>query len=211
MTELTEIMSEKKASDYLKNYHAVAEYIKRFYDCEEYLFNFEDNDLVETRSGTGNYFDEHCPHVTTHINPGIKWAVGKIATAMAEKRGIKDAKSGTTHPTWFESKEQASEALERILISSNNVKILKKIQNWCNDRDIYYNDRKNNRLVINIRSNMPVGLGIVKGTDYNTPFEAHGLHVVLEYTVSKADGEFAVYDLYPYFTEEDWKTINSKR
>ena len=32
-----------------------------------------------------------------------------------------------------------------------------------------------------------------------------------EYTISKKDGEFAVYDMYPYFTEEDWSIIKKAK
>lgn len=211
MAELNEIMSDKKAGTYKKDFFNVASYIEKFYDAEEYLFNFEANDLVETRSGANDYVEEHTPHVLQHIAPEISWAINKISEATKEKKGMKGAKNGTFHPTWFDSLESASEALERVLIASNNTSIISKIQNWCEDRDIYYNDRRHNRLVIDIVSNTVIGKGIVKGTNYDIPFDCHGLHIVLEYTISKKDGEFAVYDMYPYFTQNDWNIIKKAK
>ena len=88
MAELNEIMSDKKAGTYKKDFFNVASYIEKFYDAEEYLFNFEANDLVETRSGANDYVEEHTPHVLQHIAPEISWAINKISEATKEKKGI---------------------------------------------------------------------------------------------------------------------------
>lgn len=211
MADMKEIMSAEKADIYKKNFPAVVKYLEKFYDTENYLFKFKENDLIETRSNSGDYKEEHCPHTMSHIGSGIKWAIQKIAIAKDQKMGIREAKSGTTHPTWFEDETQASEALERVLLTSKDTSIVKKIQDWCNDRDIYYNDRKHNRLTISIKSNTSVGLGLVKGINYDSPISVHGIHAVIEYTISKTDGEFVIYDLYPYFTEEDWEKVRGQK
>ena len=194
------------------SYNSVSTYIEHYYDLDNYVFDFETQDNIETRSNIGDYRESHCPHVMSHIfecdKEAFEWAKKKLNAAFDEKRGIKTTIEGSFHPTWFISTEDTSNFIEAFLLNDRNASIIEK---WCNDRDIYYHDRRNNRLIMNMNFKDIVGYGIVSGTNYEQRFEAHGLHVVIEYTISKNDGEFVIYDAYPIFTESDWDTINKAR
>lgn len=129
MAELNEIMSDKKAGTYKKDFFNVASYIEKFYDAEEYLFNFEANiylseyELYDTPDNchfksfmdyrtitdkTSKQFDMQNNEAYTDVNTGLRMvndryciAVGSFYTKTIGKKIDVVLENGTIIPCIF--------------------------------------------------------------------------------------------------------------
>lgn len=190
------------------NVPVIKKFFEKFYIEDECVFDFKKNDSTLTVSGSKGIdaYSRKC-HVLEHIgDDGSRehWAVEKISTAIAFKKGDDTAKHGSYEPSWFEDEYAVSDYLEYFL---NSEKDLPKFLRWIKDRDINYFDNRENRYVVDLEFKEVTGLAICAHTSYKDRFECHGVRFVFEYTANLKDGEFAVYDAYPILTKKDKEAV----
>lgn len=168
--------------------------------------DFEKIENISTRCA--DTYEEHYPHTLIHIEQGElfpesrkKWGIKKITDACNKE------KNGCFTPSWFISKETASDYLFYILLNSK-LEEYKKLSHWIDDRDLNYNNRKKSRLSFSIEYNEITGYAMAIGTNYDKDiFPCHKVTYVFEYTTSHNDGEFNLYDMYPSLSKADENLI----
>lgn len=192
---------------------AIDKFIDRFFDKETEIFNVSLNDCTLTRSGTigENAFEKKC-HVSDHIgdNENRKdWAVRKISTAIAYRKGDLEAKHGSYEPSWFDDEESLSDYLYFYLSKEKEAKKSKLLE-WVNNRDINWSDR-DKRYVVDLFFREVTGKAICAHTSYEDRFACHGVRFIFEYTAFLKDGEFALYNAYPILSPEDKKIVEKAK
>lgn len=186
----------------------IEKFFTTFFNEEDGVFDFHKNDSTLTVSGMRGIdaFERRC-HVLDHIgDDGSRehWAVEKISTAIAARKGDVNARHGSYEPSWFEDEYAASDYLEYYL---NNKIEQNMLLRWLNDREINFYDSRENRYVVDLEFKEVTGWAICAHTSYNDRFECHGVRFVFEYTASVKDVEFALYDAYPILTRKDREAV----
>ena len=192
LDKLIEMFGKKDAENLIK-YPNIADYMLRYYIINEeidyYGFDFEKNDEILSISST--YNGEHMPHSMRHIDKDAEWAKEKMNALVNETR----------FPSWFE-KEDASMILEKAFL--HNSDIMKKVEEWCRDKDIYFRERR--QLAFTITSTEILGYCMARGKADNI-YPVHSVRVVLDYTTSIYDGPFVIYAYYPIIMGNDYENI----